>query len=120
MGYIAREMEYRERKRQKTTGHYAGRKYGGSQDAGGSCNNPSYSGGRDQEDHGLKPAWANSSRDPVSKKYKKRAGGVAQGIIPEFKPQALSSSPCITKKKKKKNLNSPPSFAAMDRHMTQL
>jgi hypothetical protein len=22
--------------------------------------NPSYSGGRDQEDHGLKPAWANS------------------------------------------------------------
>jgi hypothetical protein len=24
--------------------------------------NPSYSGGRDQEDHELKPAWANSSR----------------------------------------------------------
>jgi hypothetical protein len=23
--------------------------------------NPSYSGGRDQEDHGSKPAWANSS-----------------------------------------------------------
>jgi hypothetical protein len=22
--------------------------------------NPSYSGGRDQEDHSLKPAWANS------------------------------------------------------------
>jgi hypothetical protein len=26
--------------------------------------NPSYSGGRDQEDHGSKPAWANSLRDP--------------------------------------------------------
>jgi hypothetical protein len=29
--------------------------------------NPSYSGGRDQEDHSLKPAWGNSSQDPVSK-----------------------------------------------------
>jgi hypothetical protein len=29
--------------------------------------NPSYSGGRDQEDCSLKPAWANSSRDPISK-----------------------------------------------------
>jgi hypothetical protein len=27
--------------------------------------NPSYSGGRDQENHGLKPAQANSSRDPI-------------------------------------------------------
>jgi hypothetical protein len=33
--------------------------------------NPSYSGGRDQEDHGLKPAWANSSQDPILKKKKK-------------------------------------------------
>jgi hypothetical protein len=30
--------------------------------------NPSYSGGREQEDHDLKPAWANSSQDPISKK----------------------------------------------------
>jgi hypothetical protein len=30
--------------------------------------NPGYSGGRDQEDRGSKPAWANSSRDPISKK----------------------------------------------------
>jgi hypothetical protein len=30
--------------------------------------NPSYSGGRDLEDHGSKPALANSSRDPISKK----------------------------------------------------
>jgi hypothetical protein len=39
----------------------------------------------------LKPAPANSSRDPISKKkkknHKKRAGGVAQGVDPEFKPQ---------------------------------
>jgi hypothetical protein len=27
--------------------------------------NPSYSGGRDQEDRGLKPAQANNSRDPI-------------------------------------------------------
>jgi hypothetical protein len=30
--------------------------------------NPNYSGGRDQEDHSLKPAHANSSWDPVLKK----------------------------------------------------
>jgi hypothetical protein len=59
--------------------------------------NPSYSGGRDEEDHGLKPALANSSRDPISKKknpktktkqitLQKRAGGVAQGVGFEFKP----------------------------------
>jgi hypothetical protein len=29
--------------------------------------NPSYSGGRNQEDHSSKPAWANSSRDPIWK-----------------------------------------------------
>jgi hypothetical protein len=54
--------------------------------------NPSYSGGRDQEDCGLKPAWANSLHEPISKKpttkkKKKRAGGVAEGVSPEFKPQ---------------------------------
>jgi hypothetical protein len=30
--------------------------------------NPSYSGGRDQEDQGSKPDWANSSRDPILEK----------------------------------------------------
>jgi hypothetical protein len=30
--------------------------------------NPSYSGGRDEEDLGLKPGWANSSQDPISEK----------------------------------------------------
>jgi hypothetical protein len=29
--------------------------------------NPNYSGGRDQEDRGSKPAQANSSQDPISK-----------------------------------------------------
>jgi hypothetical protein len=36
----------------------------------------------------LKPAQANSSWDPISKKpHKNRADGVAQGEGPEFKPQ---------------------------------
>jgi hypothetical protein len=30
--------------------------------------NPSYSGDRDQDDQGLKPAQANSSQDPILKK----------------------------------------------------
>jgi hypothetical protein len=52
--------------------------------------NPSYLGGRDQKDHGSKPAQANSSQDPISKKKKitkNGGGGVAQGVGPEFKPQ---------------------------------
>jgi hypothetical protein len=51
--------------------------------------NLSYLGGREQEDRGLKPAQANCSRDPISKipNTKKRAGRVAQGVAPEFKPR---------------------------------
>jgi hypothetical protein len=55
--------------------------------------NPSYSRGRDQEDHGSKPAGANSSVRPYLQKKKKkkpspkRADGMAQDIGPEFKPQ---------------------------------
>jgi hypothetical protein len=48
--------------------------------------NPSYSGGRDQEDHGSKPAWANGSQDPIPTKNKisqKRVGGIAHGIGPK-------------------------------------
>jgi large subunit ribosomal protein L27Ae len=61
--------------------------------------NLSHSAGRDQEDCGLKPAWANSSARPYLKKpfTKNRAGGVAQGEDPEFKPQ-------YCKRKKKENL----------------
>jgi hypothetical protein len=59
--------------------------------------NLSYSGGRDQEDRGLNPAWANSSKDPVLKNpSQKRVGGMAQGVGSEFKPQYHQ------KKKKKK------------------
>jgi hypothetical protein len=62
--------------------------------------NPSFSGCRDQEDCSSKPAWANSSQDPISKiPIIKRAGRVAQGEGPEFKP------PYYKKKKKKKVLD---------------
>jgi hypothetical protein len=57
--------------------------------------NPSYSGGRDQEAHGSKSAQANSLQN--AKLFTKRAGGVAQGEGPEFKPQ-------YSKKKKKKGI----------------
>jgi hypothetical protein len=58
--------------------------------------NPRYSGGRDQDDRGSKPAQANSSRDSISKKtLTKRAYGVAQGEGPRVKPQ-------YSKKKKRK------------------
>jgi hypothetical protein len=50
--------------------------------------NPSYSGGRGQEDHGSKAALHK----------KERAGGVAQGVGPEFKPQYWK------KKKKYQNI----------------
>jgi hypothetical protein len=36
--------------------------------------NPNYSGGRDQEDHSLKPAWANSSWDFYLEKTHNRKG----------------------------------------------
>jgi hypothetical protein len=41
--------------------------------------NPSYTGGRDQENCSLRPAQANSLRDPILK-TQKRAGGVAQMV----------------------------------------
>jgi hypothetical protein len=63
--------------------------------------NPSYSEGRDQENCGSKPAWANiSARSYLKKKpFKKRSAEVAQGVGPEFKPQ-------YHKKKKKKKSRS--------------
>jgi hypothetical protein len=36
--------------------------------------NPSYSGGRDQEDHGSKPVQANSLCDPILKKNHHKKG----------------------------------------------
>jgi hypothetical protein len=50
--------------------------------------NPSYSGGRIRR-IGFEASWANSSPDPILKKtIKKRAGGLTQGVGPEFKPQS--------------------------------
>jgi hypothetical protein len=42
-----------------------------------------------KEDCSSNPAWANNSRDYLKKKthHKNRAGRVAQGVGPEFKPQ---------------------------------
>jgi hypothetical protein len=51
--------------------------------------NPGYSGGKDQEDHGSKPALANIFARPYlenNPSQKNRAGGVGQGVGPEFKP----------------------------------
>jgi hypothetical protein len=48
--------------------------------------NPSYKGGRDQEDGSSKPAWANSLQDPILKKTtQNRAGGVAQSVGSKLK-----------------------------------
>jgi hypothetical protein len=58
--------------------------------------NPSYSGGRDQEAQGLKPAQANSLRDPISKRP------ITKGLVEWLKVKALSSSPSTAKKKKKR------------------
>jgi hypothetical protein len=57
--------------------------------------NPSYSGGRDQEDYSLKLAQANSSRPYLKKLFTKR------GLVEWLKVKALSSSPSTVKKKKK-------------------
>jgi hypothetical protein len=48
--------------------------------------NLSYSRSRDQGDGGSKPGWAKFVRPCLKKTHhKKRAGGVAQGVGPEFK-----------------------------------
>jgi hypothetical protein len=52
--------------------------------------NPNYSGGRDQEDHGSKSAYANSFQDPNLKKKSKK------GLV----EWPLSSNPSTAKKKK--------------------
>jgi hypothetical protein len=57
--------------------------------------NPSYSGGRDQEDCSLKPAQANSLQDTISKIPFRKIG-----LVEWLKVRALSSSTSISKKKK--------------------
>jgi O-acetyl-ADP-ribose deacetylase (regulator of RNase III) len=58
--------------------------------------NPSYSGGRDQEDRGSKPTQENSSQDPLSKKTLHKIRLVAW-----IKVKAVSSRPVPHQKKKK-------------------
>jgi hypothetical protein len=57
------------------------------------------------QDHSSKPARANSSRDPISKKtlHKSRADGVAQGEGPVFKPQYCKQTNKQTNKKSSLN-----------------
>jgi hypothetical protein len=64
--------------------------------------NPSYSRGRDQEDHSSKPAQANSSKI-LSRKNPLHKKGWWSG--PEFKPQYHKKKKKKKKKKKNKNLN---------------
>jgi hypothetical protein len=54
---------------------------------GGLPCNPSYSGGRDQEDCGSKPAWAHTFREPILKKTPHK-----KGLVEWLKVKALSSS----------------------------
>jgi hypothetical protein len=55
--------------------------------------NPSYSRGRAQEEHGSKPAWANSLQYPKIKIYKKKKKRAGEGL----KVKALSSNPSTAK-----------------------
>jgi hypothetical protein len=61
--------------------------------------NPSYLGGRVQEDRGSKPTWANSLQDPILKMPNTKAGRVAQGVGPD------SSSSTTKKERKKESTN---------------
>jgi hypothetical protein len=63
-------------------------------DAGGSCLLASYSGGRDQEDLGSKPARVNNSQNPILKKTHHK-----KGLMEWLKVEALSSNPSTAKRK---------------------
>jgi hypothetical protein len=56
--------------------------------------NPSYSGGRDQEDHSSKPAQANSSERPYLEKLFTKIG-----LVERLRVQALSLSNSTKEKK---------------------
>jgi hypothetical protein len=61
--------------------------------------NPGYLGGWDQEDWSLRPAQANSSPDPISRKMDRRC--VSSCRAPALHHKALSSNPSPTKWRKK-------------------
>jgi hypothetical protein len=60
--------------------------------------NPSYSGGRDREDCGSKPAWGNCLWEPISERSITKIG-----LVEWIKMKVLSSSPTSAKKKKYTN-----------------
>jgi hypothetical protein len=64
--------------------------------------NPSYSGGRAQEDLGSKSTLANSLRDPIWKipNTKNRAGGMAQAVVRPYvqNPVPPKKMPLLLKK----------------------
>jgi hypothetical protein len=60
-----------------------------------SCN-PSYSGARDQENHGSNPALEKSLQNPILKKLNTK-----KGLLEWLRVQALSSNPSTTGKKKR-------------------
>jgi hypothetical protein len=70
--------------------------------------NPSYSGGRAQEDHGLKPAWANIVRPYLKKKKTKIPKNHKTRLVEWLNVKALSSNTTTAKKKKKKKKKKPP------------
>jgi hypothetical protein len=61
--------------------------------------NPSYSGGRDQEDRGSKPARTNSSRDPVLKKPFTKKGWWGNS---RHRPRVQTLNTARKKKKRKR------------------
>jgi hypothetical protein len=67
--------------------------------------NPSFSGGRDQEDCDSKPAWVHSLRDPILKKLFTHTHAHTQRLAEWLKLYALISNPSTAKKKKKKKRN---------------
>jgi hypothetical protein len=58
--------------------------------------NPSYSGGKDQENRGSKPGQANCSQEPILKKTHHK-----KVLVEWLKVYALSSSPSTAKKEKR-------------------
>jgi hypothetical protein len=59
--------------------------------------NSSYSGVRDQEDHGSKPVWANSSQDPILKKpITKKGRPRVHTPVPEKMKQNKTKKPVMT------------------------
>jgi hypothetical protein len=91
---LAGEREDRAQRRQQKQRHREVRNLNWMPGTVAHTCNPSYSGGRDQEDRGSKPAQFNSSRDPILKKTHHQ-----KGLVEWLKVKALSSNPSTKKKR---------------------